>query len=48
MLTGEAVKAPDALAMGLITEVAPKGGALEHRLVREGCGTVGAKNILDL
>ncbi|MBK5958480.1 enoyl-CoA hydratase [Rhodoplanes elegans] len=33
MLTGEAVKAPDALAMGLITEVAPKGGALDRALV---------------
>ncbi|MDC7785316.1 enoyl-CoA hydratase-related protein [Rhodoplanes sp. TEM] len=32
MLTGEAVKAPEALAMGMITEVVAKGGALDRAL----------------
>jgi enoyl-CoA hydratase/carnithine racemase len=32
MLTGEPVRAPDALAMGMISEVAPKGAALDRAL----------------
>lgn len=32
MLTGEQVRAPDAFAMGMISEVAPKGAALERAL----------------